>query len=129
MTDVMATLPDFDRGDGLLPAIVQDSASGRVLMLAWMSQASLAETLRTGLATYFSRSRQRLWTKGEVSGQRQHLESLHVDCDGDALLLVVRQEGAACHEGYRSCFFRRWTPEGFQITDERLVDPGSLYRA
>ena len=98
--------------DGLIPAIAQDHVSGEVLMLAWMNRESLRRTLETGLATYWSRSRSELWVKGLTSGHTQRVLSVAVDCDADALLLKVEQVGAACHEDYRSCFFRDLTPDG-----------------
>ncbi len=91
---------------GLVPAIAQQHDTGEVLMLAWMNRAAVAETLATGRACYFSRSRNALWRKGETSGQTQRLVELRLDCDGDALLLLVDQHGVACHTGRRSCFFR-----------------------
>lgn len=91
---------------GLIPAIAQDHSSGEVLMMAWMNRESLERTIETGLCTYWSRSRNELWVKGETSGHLQHVRSISVDCDQDALLIKVIQIGAACHEGYRSCFFR-----------------------
>ena len=97
---------DFEKNHGLIPTIVQDSTSRQVLMLAYMSKASLERTLARGLACYYSRSRQELWTKGETSGHYQHVEAIYVDCDADTLLLLVRQEGAACHTGHQSCFYR-----------------------
>lgn len=96
---------DFEKNHGLIPTIVQDSTSRQVLMLAYMSKASLERTLASGLACYYSRSRQELWTKGETS-HYQHVEAIYVDCDADTLLLLVRQEGAACHTGHQSCFYR-----------------------
>ncbi|MBX7166197.1 MAG: phosphoribosyl-AMP cyclohydrolase [Pirellulales bacterium] len=120
-------VPDFSRGDGLLPAIAQDAATGDVLMLAYMNAESFAETVRTGRAVYYSRSRGRLWRKGEDSGHVQHVEAIYVDCDADTILLRVRQTGAACHEGYRSCFFRQLTPEGVRTIGQRLVDPQQVY--
>ncbi len=119
--------PDFSKGDGLLPAIAQDSETGEVLMLAWMNAESFAETIATGQAVYFSRSRGRLWRKGEESGHVQQVEGVYVDCDADAILLKVRQTGPACHEGYRSCFFRRLTSEGVEVVAQRLVDPATVY--
>lgn len=91
--------------DGLVPAVAQDAASGQVLMLAWMDDEALARTLSSGRATYWSRSRQIYWVKGETSGHVQRVVSVHLDCDGDALLLRVEQTGAACHTGNRTCFF------------------------
>jgi len=91
---------------GLIPAIVQDHENGQVLMMAWMNRESLERTIETGLCTYWSRSRQEFWVKGETSGHLQHVKGISVDCDQDALLIQIEQVGAACHEGYRSCFFR-----------------------
>ena len=123
-------LPDFSLGrDGLLPAIAQDASSGRVLMLAWMNEQAFRETLSEGFATYYSRSRGRLWRKGETSGHRQRVVEVRVDCDGDTILLRVRQVGAACHEGFESCFFRQISADGTaHVTERRLVDPASVYR-
>jgi phosphoribosyl-AMP cyclohydrolase len=98
-------------------------------MLAWMNAEAFAQTLRTGQAVYYSRSRARLWRKGEESGHVQTVRSVYVDCDADAILLRVEQAGAACHEGYRSCFFREVTPGGLQVVAERLVDPADVYRS
>src|SRR5207247_8208843 len=99
---------DFYKAGGLVPAIAQDAATGEVLMLAWMNRAAYEETVRTGRACYFSRSRNRLWRKGEESGHVQEVRGVFIDCDADTILLRVHQiGGAACHEGYRSCFFRR----------------------
>ena len=120
--------PDFTRNDGLLPAIAQDFASGEVLMVAWMNAEAYAETVRTGRAVYYSRSRGKLWRKGEESGHAQTVRAIYIDCDADTILLKVEQVGAACHEGYRSCFFRQVTPEGLAVVAERLVDPASVYR-
>jgi phosphoribosyl-AMP cyclohydrolase len=122
-------IPDFSKGDGLLPAIAQDVDTGEVLMLAWMNAESYAQTAATGHAVYYSRSRSRLWRKGEESGHVQQVEAIFVDCDADTILLKVRQTGPACHEGYRSCFFRRRTGEGFEIVAQRLVDPAAVYRS
>ena len=120
--------PDFSKNDGLLPAIAQDAVTGEVLMVAWMNAAAYAETLRTGRAVYYSRSRGRLWHKGEESGHSQTVHAIFVDCDVDTILLKVEQVGAACHEGYRSCFFRQVTPSGLEVVAERLVDPATIYR-
>lgn len=100
--------------DGLVPAIAQQHGTGEVLMLAWMNRESLAETIRTGQVHYWSRSRGRLWRKGETSGHTQTLIELRIDCDGDTLLLQVDQTGPACHTGQRSCFFRTAGPGGLQ---------------
>ncbi len=97
---------DFEKGNGLVPCIVQEEETGQVLMLGYMNEESLQKTLETGLATYWSRSRQSLWTKGETSGHYQHVRKILVDCDEDTLLLLVRQDGAACHTGHHSCFYR-----------------------
>lgn len=124
------SIADFSRGvDGLLPAIAQDAHSGRVLMVAWMNRAALCETVETGQAVYFSRSRQALWRKGETSGHRQTVREIRVDCDRDTILLSVDQVGAACHEGYESCFFRAVTDDGssLHVVDPRIVDPESVY--
>lgn len=98
---------DFEKGNGLVPVIVQDALNNEVLMLGYMNEESLAKTLETGLATYWSRSRQELWTKGETSGHYQHVQSIMIDCDEDTLLLKVIQDGAACHTGHRTCFYRK----------------------
>ena len=121
-------VPDFTMNDGLLPAIAQDAANGEVLMLAWMNQEAFEETLRTGRAVYFSRSRGKLWRKGEESGHVQLVKSIHVDCDADTILLKVEQAGAACHDGYRSCFYREVTTAGVTITAQPLVDPNDVYK-
>jgi phosphoribosyl-AMP cyclohydrolase len=127
-SDTLPAGPDFARGDGLLPAIAQDAATGEVLMLAYMNAQSYAETLATGRAVYYSRSRNKLWRKGEESGHVQHVRAIHVDCDRDTILLSVDQVGgAACHEGYSSCFFRQVTPEGLKIVGQRVFDPAEVY--
>jgi phosphoribosyl-AMP cyclohydrolase len=121
--------PDFTRCDGLLPAIAQDARTGEVLMLAYMNPESYAETLATGRAVYYSRSRKKLWRKGEESGNVQHVQSIYVDCDRDCLLLKVEQVGeAACHEGYKSCFFRQVTPQGLMVIAERVFNPEEVYK-
>jgi phosphoribosyl-AMP cyclohydrolase len=126
-------IPDFSRGaasagGNVLPAIAQDAASGRVLMFAWMNEEAFAETLRSGFAVYFSRSRSKLWRKGESSGHQQKVVEVRVDCDADAILIRVEQTGAACHEGYESCFFRQIDSDGAaKIADTRLVDPATVY--
>ncbi|MFZ4508718.1 MAG: phosphoribosyl-AMP cyclohydrolase [Fimbriimonas sp.] len=106
--------------DGLIPAIIQDHENGQVLMFAWMNEASLARTVETGLCTYWSRSRQKFWVKGETSGHLQHVQSISVDCDEDVLLIKVAQVGAACHENFRSCFFRDLVDGEWQVNSERL---------
>ena len=120
--------PDFSRGDGLLPAIAQDAQTGEVLMLAYMNAESYAQTLATGNAIYYSRSRQKLWRKGEESGNVQKIKAIYVDCDRDTILLRVEQlGGAACHEGYKSCFFRQVTPDGLKLVAQRVFDPEKVY--
>jgi len=119
---------DFAKGGGLLPVIVQDVKSGEVLMLAYMNEAALTETIRTGRACYFSRSRQCLWRKGETSGHVQQVRDIRIDCDADALLLKVEQVGgAACHEGYESCFFRQRREDTWNVVGERVFDPAVVY--
>jgi phosphoribosyl-AMP cyclohydrolase len=118
MTEHPTQGPDFNRGNnGLLPAIAQDASSGQVLMLAYMNQQSYDETLASGQATYWSRSRQSLWKKGETSGHWQTVEEVFIDCDADTILLKVQQQGPACHEGYQSCFYRQVTDEGLRVID------------
>jgi len=115
--------------EGLIPAIVQDQATGRVLMMAWMNRESLEQTIASGKTHFWSRSRRKFWMKGETSGHTQAVKDLAFDCDGDTLLIRVEQIGAACHEGFRSCFFRSLTGpgEGFRVTEEQLVAPESVY--
>lgn len=123
-----AELPDFQLGGGLLPAIAQDARTGQVLMLAWMNREALDETIASGRAVYYSRSRKRLWRKGEESGHVQKVVEICIDCDADAILLRVEQQGAACHEGFASCFFRRLNADGSTtVTLERQVDPEAVY--
>lgn len=121
--------PAFDGPDSLVTAIVQDAATGDVLMVAHMNREAWDETLRTNQAVYYSRSRGKLWRKGEESGNIQLVREVFVDCDGDAVLLKVEQiGGAACHEGYRSCFYRQVTPAGLKTIGERLFDPSNVYK-
>src|ERR1043166_1834939 len=115
--------------DGLVPAIAQQHDTGEVLMMAWMSRDAVAETLATGRVCYWSRSRRALWRKGETSGQVQHLIELRIDCDGDAVLLLVDQTGVACHTGKRRCFFRRAGAAGLEEVPMGAVDPAALYKA
>jgi phosphoribosyl-AMP cyclohydrolase len=124
----MATI-DFDKSGGLVPAIAQDADSGVVLMLAWMNREAYEETRRTGRAVYFSRSRNRLWRKGEESGHYQQVRDILIDCDADTILLKVHQiGGAACHEGYQSCFFRRVEGKDVNIIAEKVFDPREVYK-
>ena len=120
---------DFDKLGGVVPVIAQDDDDGAVLMMAYMNREALAETLRTGRVCYFSRSRNQLWRKGEESGNVQELRGLYVDCDADTILVKVRQiGGAACHEGYCSCFFRQVAGDELQVIAERVFDPREVYR-
>ena len=122
-------LIDFEKLGGLVPVIAQDDATGDVLMLAYMNREAFEETLRTGRVCYFSRSRNRLWRKGEESGHVQELKSIYFDCDADTILVKVHQiGGAACHEGYRSCFFRRIDGDQVTIIGERVFDPKQVYK-
>lgn len=119
--------PDFSKG--LVPAIAQDSESGEILMLAYMNEDAWAETLRTRRATYWTRSRQKLWRKGEESGNVQEVVDVLIDCDRDTIVLKVRQVGgAACHKGYRSCFYRRLDGDDWVVDQERVFDPDDVYR-
>ncbi len=119
---------DFIKGDGVVPIIVQEEATGEVLMLAYMNQEAWEKTLATGQVHYFSRSRNRLWLKGETSGHVQEVKNIYVDCDTDTVLIKIHQHGgAACHEGYRSCFFRRRLNGKWQITEEKVFDPAQVY--
>ncbi|MEO2167065.1 MAG: phosphoribosyl-AMP cyclohydrolase [bacterium] len=118
--------PDWSKG--LVPAIAQDFATGEVLMMAYMNEASWQETLRTGRACYWSRSREKLWRKGEESGNHQEVREIRIDCDRDTIVLRVAQHGgAACHVGYRSCFYRRLDGDQWTIDDERVFDPADVY--
>lgn len=114
--------------DGLVPAIAQQHDSGEVLMMAWMNEEAVAETLRTGRVCYWSRSRRALWRKGESSGQVQSLKSFLVDCDGDTLLLKVDQQGVACHTGHRSCFYSEARDGGFVEIAPIVTAPEELYK-
>lgn len=115
--------------DGLIPAIIQEQASGRVLMLAWMNRTSIEKTLELGKTVFWSRSRQKYWIKGETSGHVQTVKTVSFDCDGDTLLIQVEQVGAACHEGYQSCFFRSVEDQGARvcITESQLETPEQIY--
>lgn len=133
----MNTLPDwlgqlrFDE-NGLIPAIAQDAADGAILMVAWMNAEALAETAATGRAVYWSRSRGRLWRKGEESGHQQQVLEIRLDCDNDVILIKVKQEGGiACHTGRRSCFFQRLDTDGqptWVSVDPVLKDPEHIYK-
>jgi phosphoribosyl-AMP cyclohydrolase len=121
-------LIDFDKLGGVVPVIAQDDTTGEVLMMAYMNREAFVETLRTGRVCYFSRSRNRLWRKGEESGNVQEVRGVYVDCDADTVLIKVHQiGGAACHEGYPSCFFRRLTDDALEIVAQRVFDPNEVY--
>lgn len=126
----MVNGPDFSKSD-LIPVIAQDDESGDVLMLAYMNAQAYTETLTTGRVCYYSRSRDRLWRKGEESGNVQEVKSIFFDCDADTLLIKVNQiGGAACHEGYRSCFFRQVVPDAEKaiVVGQRVFDPKQVYK-
>ena len=128
MTDIPAVLDAlrFD-ADGLVAAIAQQHDTGEVLMMAWMNREAVAETLASGRVCYYSRSRRALWRKGETSGQQQRLVQFLFDCDGDAVLLKVDQQGVACHTGHRSCFYRAPAAQGLEEVAPVLVSPEALY--
>ena len=115
--------------EGLVPAIIQDAANGRVLMMAWMNRASVEKTVETGKTWFWSRSRKQFWMKGETSGHTQNVKDIAFDCDGDTLLIQVEQTGAACHEGYRSCFFRSALAGGneIKVTEPPLQSATDIY--
>ncbi|WP_020560158.1 phosphoribosyl-AMP cyclohydrolase [Thiofilum flexile] len=113
--------------EGLIPAIAQQFDTHEVLMMAWMNQASIEETLQTGRVCYWSRSRQKFWRKGEESGQVQLLKELRFDCDADTILVIVDQTGPACHTGRRSCFYHKIEGNQVVIDSEPLIDPNQLY--
>ncbi|MGZ8939898.1 MAG: phosphoribosyl-AMP cyclohydrolase [Limisphaerales bacterium] len=115
--------------DGLIPAIIQEQSTGRVLMMAWMNKESIQRSIDLGKTVFWSRSRQKFWFKGESSGHVQLIKDVAFDCDGDTLLIQVEQTGAACHEGYKSCFFRSVKEQGssFAITESQLIKPEDIY--
>ena len=120
---------DFAKGGGLLPAIAQDWKTGEVLMLAYINEEAWNETLKTGNATYWTRSRQKLWRKGEESGNVQKVKEIYVDCDEDTVIFKVEQiGGAACHEGYPSCFFRKYENGELKVVGEQVFDPAKVYK-
>ena len=126
--DVMIKL-DFKKNNGLIPAIAQDYLTGEVLMLAYMNEQAFDETVRSKKATYYSRSRKSLWVKGETSGHVQHVREIRVDCDLDTILLKVDQVGnAACHKGYKSCFFSKVEENDLKITESIVFDPDEVYK-
>ena len=128
MNDKVLDQVKFD-SHGLLPAIVQDYDTGEVLMMGYMNDEALKLTFETGKTHFYSRSRKKLWLKGESSGHVQHVKAIHLDCDGDTLLVKATQVVAACHTGYKSCFYRRWRPESDDWAEEgqRLFDPENVY--
>jgi phosphoribosyl-AMP cyclohydrolase len=122
-------LVDFEKSGGLVPAIAQDCQTGEILMMAWMNREAFEETVRSRRAVYFSRSRHKLWRKGEESGNVQEVREILLDCDNDTILLKVHQiGGAACHEGYKSCFFRRLEQDELKVIGERVFDPKQVYK-
>ena len=119
---------DFKKGDGLIPVIIQDASTHEVLMLGYMNQEAWEETLRTKKASFWSRSRKKLWIKGETSGHFQEVKEIYLDCDGDTLLLRVSQiGGAACHTGFRSCFHHRYIKSGWTLSGKKVFDPKEVY--
>jgi phosphoribosyl-AMP cyclohydrolase len=119
---------DLKLRDGLIPAIIQDRSSGKVLMLGYMNKEAMEKTLKSGYVTFFSRSRQKLWTKGETSGYSLRVREIRVDCDHDALLVQADLEGlGCCHLGYKSCFFRKLTASGEEVFLQREFDPAAVY--
>jgi phosphoribosyl-AMP cyclohydrolase len=121
--------PNFDKGEGLVPVVTQDAESGEVLMLAYMNREAWLKTLETGKVHYWSRSRQSLWFKGETSGHVQLVREVRLDCDEDTVLLKVKQlGGAACHTGYRSCFYWKWEGGEWRSVGERVFDPKEVYK-
>jgi phosphoribosyl-AMP cyclohydrolase len=119
---------DFKKTGGLIPAIAQDYATGEILMLGYMNQAAFDATLTSGKATYYSRSRQTLWTKGETSGNVQRVKEIRIDCDDDTVLLKVEQlGGAACHTGHRSCFYKKLENGSIRVIGEPMFDPKEVY--
>ena len=120
---------DFEKINGLIPAIVQDYKTGEVLMLGFMNQEAFDETLKSGKATYYSRSRKTLWKKGETSGHVQNVKEIRVDCDNDTVLLKVDQVGgAACHKGYKSCFFSKVANNDLKIVESKIFNPKEVYK-
>ena len=119
---------DFDKAGGLVTAVIQDHVSGRVLMVGYMNEEAFHRTVETGFATFYSRSRQKLWLKGETSGHRLAVKEISTDCDRDAVLVQVEALGpGVCHEGYQSCFFRRLDQGEWRVSEERAYDPAGIY--
>jgi len=129
MSNIEQTVKDlkYDAA-GLIPAVIVDAGTKQVLMVAYMNDASLLDTIRTGKTHFWSRSRQKYWMKGESSGHTQEVKSVYIDCDKDTLVIEVVQHGAACHEGYLSCFFRKLNEAGeWEVIAEKLLDPEKVY--
>ena len=119
---------DFEKASGLVTAVIQDYATGRVLMVGYMNEEAFRKTVETGFATFYSRSRKKLWLKGETSGHRLVVKSIATDCDQDAVLVQVEALGpGVCHEGYESCFFRKLDEGDWKISDSRAYDPAAVY--
>ena len=126
----MSEVLDFDKQNGLITAVVQDASTHRVLMVGYMNREAFDKTIATGHVTFFSRSRQKLWIKGESSGHFLQLKSISADCDGDALLVEAEPIGpGVCHEGYESCFFRTLEQGNWRVTEEKMYDPNAVYGA
>jgi len=126
----MSEVLDFDKQDGLIAAVVQDAKTHRVLMVGYMNREAFDKTVASGHVTFFSRSRQKLWTKGESSGHYLMLKSLATDCDGDALLVEAEAIGpGVCHEGYESCFFRTFEQGDWRVSEQKMYDPDAVYGA
>jgi phosphoribosyl-AMP cyclohydrolase len=120
---------DFEKGDGLVPVIIQDASTNEVLMLGYMNRTSWEKTLETKRSTFWSRSRKKLWIKGETSGHYQEVKEIYLDCDGDAILIKVDQiGGAACHTGFKSCFHHRYERGGWKVAGKKIFDPKEVYR-
>lgn len=119
---------DFTKLDGLLPAVIQDDKTGRVLMVGFMNEDAWRRTLATGAVVFYSRSRNKLWMKGETSGHKLLVRRIQTDCDTDSLVIFVESLGpGVCHEGYQSCFFRTWEDGAWKVTEERTYDPKAVY--
>ncbi len=119
---------DFDKLEGIIPAIIQDAADGQVLMLGFMNREAFEKTVKTGYAHFWSRSRKKLWMKGETSGHTQAVQEIRIDCDNDTLLIkVIQKGGAACHEGYKSCFYRTLNKDTATVDGEKIFNPEDIY--
>mgnify|MGYP001598320881 FL=1 len=118
---------DFEKCNGLIPAIAQDAKTGEILMLAYMNKEAWKNTLKTGKATYFSRSRNKIWVKGETSGNAQIIKEIRIDCDNDAVILKIEQKGGACHLGYRSCFYRKVKGDKLVTVGKKVFNPKEVY--